>query len=546
MTGERGRRKGRGLTALLAVLLMAAGLLYVFQGLRGSGGDGPVAGRLTRPGNRTTLVIYSGSENKELEPLLERFVDRERINLDMRYQGSVDIARALQQDRPPFDAVWPASSMWIAIGDTGHRVKYAESVSTTPVVFGIRQSLARKLGFVGREVSVRELLDSIRAGELRFCMTSATQSNSGCSAYMGFLYALTGRGQMPTLDDLRDEGLRQDLQDLLAGVDRSSGSSEWLKTLFLEGDFDAMVNYESLILSTNQALVSQGREPLHIVYPYDGLSISDAPLGYVDQGSGEKEAAFQRLQAYLMSEEVQLEIQGYGRRTGYAGVDARHRAVWNQAWGADSGRILSPIRMPSTEVLWAALDLYQTRLRKPPLTVYVLDYSGSMEGDPLDQLREAMSEILIQEKAARHLLQAADNEENEVILFAGGILARDSASGSAGIEGLYDLVRRTQSGGGTALYEGLLAALDSLRGRDLSGYNPAVILMTDGQANGEMSFRDFQRAWEQDGRGVPVFCISFGGADEEALGRIAELTRARVFSGGSDLIRAFRQAKGYN
>ena len=43
--------------------------------------------------------------------------------------------------------VWPASSLWLTLGDAGHKVKYAESISTTPVVFGIRKSLAQELGF---------------------------------------------------------------------------------------------------------------------------------------------------------------------------------------------------------------------------------------------------------------------------------------------------------------------------------------------------------------------------------------------------------------
>ncbi len=64
----------------------------------------------------------------------------------MRYLGSIDIARGLMQDEIPFAAVWPAGSMWLSIGDTGHKVKYAQSVSTTPVVFGIRESLAQQLG----------------------------------------------------------------------------------------------------------------------------------------------------------------------------------------------------------------------------------------------------------------------------------------------------------------------------------------------------------------------------------------------------------------
>ena len=113
-------------------------------------------------GGSVTLRILSGSENQELESILDAFARQEKINIEMVYQGSLDIMRALGQEDLAYDAVWPASSLWLNVGDTGHRVKHAESISITPVVFGIQKSLAESLGFVGREVSVQDLLDAIR------------------------------------------------------------------------------------------------------------------------------------------------------------------------------------------------------------------------------------------------------------------------------------------------------------------------------------------------------------------------------------------------
>ena len=252
-----------------------------------------------------TLRIVSGSENKELEPILEEYADEEDIRIEMSYKGSLDIMRLLEEEDISYDAVWPASSLWLTVGDIDHRIKHAESISITPVVFGIRRGLAEELGFVGREVSVRDILSAIEAGKLKFCMTSATQSNSGASAYIGFLYALLGNPEMITMEDLQSEELKTQVRELLYGVDRSSGSSDWLKDMFLEGDFDAMVNYECLMIQTNEVLEDRGEEPLYVVYPYDGLSLADSPLGYVDQGEEEKEELFLGLQEYLLSEETQ-------------------------------------------------------------------------------------------------------------------------------------------------------------------------------------------------------------------------------------------------
>ena len=353
-----------------------------------------------------TLRIVSGSENKELEPILEEYADEEDIRIEMSYKGSLDIMRLLEEEDISYDAVWPASSLWLTVGDTDHRVKHAESISITPVVFGIRKSLAEELGFVGREVSVRDILSAIEAGKLKFCMTSATQSNSGASAYIGFLYALLGNPEMITMEDLQSEELKTQVRELLYGVDRSSGSSDWLKDMFLEGDFDAMVNYECLMIQTNEVLEDRGEEPLYVVYPYDGLSLADSPLGYVDQGEEEKEELFLGLQEYLLSEETQDAIQRTGRRTGYTGISERNREIFREEWGLQPDRVLSPIRMPETEVLFECLNLYQTELRKPSLSVYCLDYSGSMAGEGNEALVQAMGQLLLQEKRRRVQISA--------------------------------------------------------------------------------------------------------------------------------------------
>ena len=307
-----------GRLAVLCVAALAAVLgLTACSGFGGGGADDSGQNADTVLGNgRQSLKIISGSENQELEPILEEFSRDSGIRIEMTYQGSLDIMRELEQEETEYDAVWPASSLWLNVGDTGHKVKHAESVSISPVVFGIRQSLAEELGFVGREVSVRDILDAITAGKLKFCMTSATQSNSGASAYIGFLYALLGNPDMITEEDLESPQLQSDIQALFAGVDRSSGSSDWLKDMFLEGGYDAMVNYECLIIQANEELESRGEETLYVVYPYDGLTLADSPLGYVDHGDDKKEEAFLKLQEYLLSAEVQNEIQRTGRRTG--------------------------------------------------------------------------------------------------------------------------------------------------------------------------------------------------------------------------------------
>lgn len=492
------------------------------------------------------IRILSGSENQELETIIQECSEATGVEIQVEYKGSVDIMRELENGAPDYDAVWPASSIWVSMGDTGHLIKHSQSISMTPVVFGIRESLAEKLGFVGEKVSVNDILTAIRDGEMSFCMTSATQSNSGASAYIGFLYALLGKQEGLTAEDLQKPDLQADIRELLSGVERSSGSSDWLKDMFLEGDYDAMVNYECLIIDANQQLEEEGKEPLYVVYPYDGLSIADSPLGYVDHGDAEKEEAFLAVQEYLLSDKTQAEIEATGRRISANGVSEENRDVFDSNWGIDTERILSPIQMPEAAVLTEALNVYQTSFKKPSLNIYCLDFSGSMAGTGEQQLKEAMSQILLQENARQNFLQANAGEVNQVVFFDDTILDVEVAADDSD-EALEELNRKVadfQIAGGTDIYRAAAEALEIASGYDLTNYTPAIILMTDGRSN--YNYSNFEEVWNRYEEDIPIFSITFGDADPGQLEELAKISGGRVFDGTKDLTAAFRSVKGYN
>ena len=540
----RKRRFGTALTLFLAFALLLTGCAGSPGEAKTEEKERDASAEIMKADG--TIRILSGSENEELEAVIDECSQATGVEIEMDYKGSVDIMRELESGAKEYDAVWPASSIWLSMGDVDHLVKHSQSISMTPVVFGIRESLAEELGFKEKDVSVKDILAAIQDGKMSFCMTSATQSNSGASAYIGFLYALLGKQEGMTVGDLQGERLRDDITGLLGGVERSSGSSDWLKDLFLKEDYDAMVNYECLIIDANRQLESEGKEPLYIVYPYDGLSIADSPLGYVDHGDSQKEEAFQAVQQYLLSEEAQSQIEATGRRISANGVSDENRDVFKEEWGIDTERILSPIQMPDSDVLMEALNLYQTSFKKPSLNIYCLDFSGSMEGTGETQLKDAMSQILLQENASRNFLQANAGEVNEVIFFDNTILDIERAADDSdeALAQLYQKVADFQIAGGTDIYNAAAQALAEASSYDLEKYTPAIILMTDGVS--DYNYRTFQNAWDTLGIDVPVFSITFGAADPTQLEELAEATGGRVFDGTQDLTEAFRSVKGYN
>ncbi len=505
------------------------------------------------------LSIVAGSENKTLEPLMKDWAAQNGVTLSVTYLGSVDISRELEKGTAGgYDAVWPANSLWIALGDSQKVVKHAESVLRSPVVLALKTSIAERLGWVGRQdITIQMISEAAADRKFRLAMTSATQSNSGASAYLGFLYALAGSPDVLTMDNLTDPKVLEGVRSLLAQVDRSSGSSGWLMEALVANPaaYDAVFNYESTVIESNTALVKAGQEPLYIVYPANGLSVADSPLGYVDKGDADKEAAFLKLQAFLLSADTQKVLSDLGRRSGLIGMEAQNpdAAVWNKAWGADITREIAPVPTPGAAVIAEALSLYQTELRKPSLTVWVLDVSGSMGGEPIEKLKEAMRLLLDKQAAAVNLLQPSRRDITIIIPFNDRVLAPFVVKGSADAD-LAAALRQVddlQSGGGTDLYAALGAAIIALQPyRDdgtLFNYLPAIVAMTDG-ASDMVNFDYFEQVRDQSGFGkdIPIHAIAFGAADMAQLTPLTTGSIGRLFTAGSDLAGALRQAKGYN
>jgi len=505
-----------------------------------------------------TLRIVSGSENSTLEPLIQEWAQENNYAVEMTYMGTVDIARMLQSGAVPFDAVWPANRLWLDYGDTRNITKNDQSILRSPVVFGVKRSIAERLGWTDDEdIFMDDIVEATESGEIRFMMTSATQSNSGASFYFAALTAFADKGgEVITSEDLESEQVENDIKRILGTVDRSSGSSGWLKDLFLEqyDRFDAMVNYEALIIEANQELIQRGQEPLYAIYPVDGLAIADSPLAFVERNLEGKEEIFLELQEYLLTEPIQRELLAAGRRTSSLGIQLSDadRDVFRPEWGIDVDRVIQPIRFPNAEVIQEALELYQTAFRRPSCTAYVLDYSGSMSGRGETELKAAMRTLLDQNLASNYLLQGHPQDVSVVVLFNDLVINFNdlesftvSGNNPESLRDLYLQIEAQQTGGGTNIFGATRTAMNYLEEVRTEECLPSVIVMTDGRDGGGQ-YDVLANYIERSEGDVPIFGITFGDADAGQLEPLTVLTGSRIFDGTEDLIAAFRSAKGYN
>ena len=254
--------------------------------------------------------------------MVQEFCQSRRATCTVKYQGSLDIALALKAGNDPeADAVWPAASIWIDMFDTARRVKSVKSIAQMPVILGVRRSKAQALGWIGAKVTTKDILAAVRRRPAQIpddVRHPIEFRRRRLSRHAG------GRDRQAGPD--RSRRSRQDarcsrpVRGLLRGVERSSGSSGWLADLYREGErtgahYEAMWNYEAVIKETNDKLVADRKEPLYAIYPEDGVSVGDSPLGFVDRGRGkEVESFFADLQGFLLKSETQARIAATGRR----------------------------------------------------------------------------------------------------------------------------------------------------------------------------------------------------------------------------------------
>ena len=437
-----------------------------------------------------------------------------------------------------------SNSIWLSMLDSNTvKTSNLRSTSITPVIFGIKESKAKELGFVGKKVYTKDILNKIKSGELTFSMANPTTTNSGASAYIEILYNLAGSPEVLKSSDLKNENLKKELIKFFEGIKRTSGDEDFLEKSFVNGDYDAAFTYESSIININKQLEKENKELLYAVYPVDGVAISDSPFVYIDNKNENKKENFLKIQEFLLSSDGQEILLQNGRRTWYGGINANApKDVFNPKWGINTTNYITPVKYPSISVIKEAIALYQTELRKPVHVVFCLDYSGSMYGNGIKELRNAMKYILTE---ADVLISFTDKDKIDVIPFGSDILATWSTSKGLSKKTILDNINNLNLNGSTALYPASIAALKILENENEDKYVSSVILMTDGLAN-VGTFSSLIQYYNKINKEIPIYSITFGDADEDELGQIADLTNGKVFDGKTSLIEAFKKVRGYN
>jgi Ca-activated chloride channel family protein len=338
------------------------------------------------------------------------------------------------------------------------------------------------------------------------------------------------------------------LKDFFSGQVLTAGSSGFLADAFVrrQDTVDGLINYESVLLELNAA--GKLHEPLDLVYPKDGIITADYPLMLLNST---KRDGYDKLVAYLRSPAVQTKImQTTDRRPSVPDVRPDSRFT---------SQLLVELPFPANlntvnNLIFAYLD----QIRPPAHTYYVLDISGSMEGERLDGVKKTFDNLTgADQTITGQFARLRAREEITIIPFNGSVqddrtfTINDVSASSPDLKAVRDYVDALQANDGTGIYDALKQAYDDAAAAQASDANRfySVVLMTDGENNSGISASDFESFFKSQPdvvRQIPTFPIIFGEASPQDLDNIAALTGGQAFdSRNVSLATVFKVIRGY-
>lgn len=453
----------------------------------------------------------------------------------------------------------PSVSHWLALVNfqTGRQVfDLADSPSTAlaPVVMAIwesrLQAIQQKNG--GKPVGWEELLGVMNspngwadygiAGDrttVYYGHTDPYISSTALSTLIAEFYASARYNAGETdlrklgLPEVRNPQVQKGVRDIESLIKHYSSRTTEFKEYIAQGPnyLDFVALEENDLIYINQGKTQyKPPEKLVALYPKEGTFWHEHPFGIpnADWVSAEQRAAAKVFTDYIRSEPVQRKVLENGFRPVNPKVPLGYPIT--PELGVDPNQPATILTVPDPDVIAAVQTSWQY-VKKQGDILLVVDVSGSMEGDKIDQARTAVTNFMdhMPKQNRVGLTIFSDSAQNLVPLGlvenVGGQIRQQAAA--------------MQTQGSTALYDTLISTIDELQSAqtpDGEDRIRAIVLLSDGQDTASTSTLNDVLAKINEahtGRNpILIIPVAYGSdADIAALNSIAQASATKVQSG---------------
>jgi Ca-activated chloride channel family protein len=473
--------------------------------------------------NEVYVEIYSSSEKANADRQNERWLIEvadafnrrgetvnagKPIQVGIRKIPSGTVARLLLAKAAQPTGYSPSNDLWIEM------IK-SQGVAIRPVVARLVPNTAGLVlpGTVydqlaaGGEVTFDRIVDQVAAGSLAVGYPNPYTSSTALNMLYTLFWRAAGHqedGGALTIAEVSSPQVNSVFEQFQQGVVATTTTTLDLQELFLRDSSVLQafpLEYQNYVnLKTVSGFENTQFVPFGVVH--------NNPLVGFEWNTPEQRAALKKFADFATSSAM----QNLAAQQGFTATDYLKQGK------------TPPI--PAGDVLLAAQSNWKLR-KDAGRTAYmaiVVDTSGSMEGEPLKAVKDGLrvasqyinpgnqiSLITFSDQPVQQLsLRPFDEQQHKRFLAAVDLL---------------------QSGGGTALYDGVMVGLSELlaqRQKDPNG-SYYLLLLSDGQTNVGYPFKEIKDIMAHSG--VRFYPIAYGEVNEAEMQAIAELRESTVKMG---------------
>ena len=392
------------------------------------------------------------------------------------------------------DAYTPSNSLWgdLITAQGGDVSVFEESLVGNTAGCLLSSEKRKQIEKEYGEVSLDTIVKATVEGKLTMGYTNPLTSATGLNFLISVLCQADAENPLSSQ-------AKQLFNDFQANVPYTAYTTQQMVNSAQGGSLEGMVmEYQAYI---NDPVLSSGYEFIPFGIRHDN------PLYAVGKLSSEKQQGMNLFVNFLKSDEQQNKAKknGFNQDKDYTAslnIDGKTIAAAQKLWKEEKDN------------------------GKPVLAVFVADVSGSMDGEPINNLKNSLinASKYIGEKNYIGLVSYA-NDVTINLPIAQFDLNQNSYFNGA--------VANLSASGATSTYDAVMVALDMLReaAKDIPDCKMEIFLLSDGEQNSGYSLQDISsilKAYK-----VPVYTIGYN-ADLTELQKISEINEAASINAETD------------